>query len=753
MAKHRRKHGERRRRHAESRRKPGESGTKLAPVPLLDGPSSGLHHLPLAAMVLGLVLLVVVVVLYVARPEVHWLLQRPLGLVFVGLFVLVYLLATGHVETPEEVLFRLRRGQSADFGKRLRAAAQEPRRVRLPVAGEVSVRTLGAVLVGVLGAGWWLTLAPVGIRKLTVEDITFGLTDEIKAVILVMPDETVVLPQPPIVPASVRELAARITEQSDPYQRALKATAEGRFEDARDLLTVAADKKDAELGKITLARAINEMYAAGFPEAARWYEELLLRQPDDTDLLCQAAVARMQAGEFDEAAPLAEHAVEVCREKLPADDEAWAPVLHARAALLVVRGEALEEAHQAAGRSRDIWSEALGADHRFVAASRNNQAAIYLMQDKHSGALELYNWARESWTKNLGETHPYVAASLQNVALLEIASGAYEEARKLLQRALEIRDAAVREAALPANHPILALSYGALARLAVMRGQYETAEPMAFQALQTAEKGLGPEHPLVGAAADTLGALYTAQARYTKAESARLRALAIYEKTWGAEHPVVAGTLAGLADLYLCQKHYPKVEERLDRMQAILEESYGEEDPRTAVVLVLRGRLELARAQPREARPLLGDALKILTESYGEEHPEVARVLGNLAALNSGSTAAAYQRGLDEYEKALAMAEEFLGDEHPEVARLWYGLAKLHYTAGKLPESRTALQRALDIQRTTLPPFHPDLAATYSAFAKVFAEDQGPEAAATAADMRRKAQRVLTLYEQENRPE
>jgi len=705
-------------------------------------------------MLLGLVLLLVVVVSYVARPEMPWLLQRLLGVVFVGLIVLAYMLATGHVETPEEVMFRLRRGQSADFGKRLRAAAQEPRRVRLPMAGEVRVRTLGAVLIGVVGAGWWLSpLAPVGIRKLTVEDITFRLTDEIKAVILVMADERVVLPQPPIVPASVRELAARIDEQSDPYLRALKATAEGRFDDARDLLTVAAEKKDADLEKITLARAINEMYAASFPEAAERYKELLIRQPDDTDVLCQAAVARMQAGEFEEAQPLVQHAVEVCQEKLSADDEAWAPVLHARAVLLLVRGEALEEAHKAAARSRDIWSEALGTDHRFVAASRNNQAAIYLIQGKHSGAHELYNWARESWTKNLGETHPYVAASLQNLAQLEIAAGAYEQAGKLLQRALEIRDAAVRELALPANHPILALSYDALARLAVTTGQYKTAEPMAFQALQIADQGLGPENPLVGATADTLGALYTAEARYTKAEPAYVRALAIYEKTWGAEHPVVAGPLAGLAEIYLRQQQYPKVEEVLDRMQAILEESYGEEDPRTAAVLVLRGRLELARGQPREARPPLEEALKVLSESYGKRHPDVARVLGYLAALNSSPSAALYLRGVGEYEKALAMAEEFFGDEHPEVARLWYGLAKLHYTAGKLPEAQTALKRALDIQRATLTPFHPELAATYSAYAKVLAEVQDPEAAKTAVDMRRRAQEVLILYEQENRPE
>jgi len=744
---------------AKRRRKPGESGTKLGHAALKQGPASRTRHLPPAALLLGVVLLVVIAGLYVLRPEVPWLLQLLLGVVFVGLIVLVYVLATVEVETPEELMYRLKRGQSADFGKRLRAAAQKRRHVRLPVVGEVPMRVLGGVLVGLLAAGWWLSpLAPVRIRKLTVEDITFRLTDEIKAAILVKADEDVALLQPPIVPARVRELVARITDESDPYQWALKATAESRFDEARDLLAKAAGEKGAEAERIELARAVNAMYAARFSEAARSYQELLNRRPDDTDLLCQAAIARMQGGEFDQAEPLIGRAAGVCRENLSADDQAWAPVLHARAMLLLVRGDDLGEAHRAAGRSREIWSETLGSDHRFVSASRNNQAAIHLVQAKYSAAHELYNWARESWAENLGPNHPYAAASLGNLAQLEIAAGNYDAARSLLQKAVAIRDTALAELTLPANHPTLALGYIARARLAVRMADYETAERMALQALRIAEETLGSAHPLVGAAADTLGALYTAQARLTRAEPSHLRALAIYEKCFGAEHPAVAGTLAGLARVYLAEQLvpgkelHPKTEEILGRVRAIVEESYGEEHPRMAAVLMLHGRLELARDRLREARAPLEEALAILTESFGERHPDVARTLGYLAALNHSPSPAVYLRGVGEYENAIDMAEQLFSNDHPEVAQLWYGLAKLHVAAGRLPEAQAALKRALEIQRKTLTPFHPELAATYSTYARVLAEGH-PPAPQAAEDLRSRAQEVLALYEQENRPE
>jgi tetratricopeptide (TPR) repeat protein len=187
-----------------------------------------------------------------------------------------------------------------------------------------------------------------------------------------------------------------------------------------------------------------------------------------------------------------------------------------------------------------------------------------------------------------------------------------------------------------------------------------------------------------------------------------------------------------------------ELEEALERMRAIVEKTYGEEHPCMAAVLVLRGRLEAARDRPRESRAPLEEALNILTDSFGDRHPDVARIFGYVAALNQSPSPAVYLRGVGEYEEAIAMAEEFFGDEHPEVARLWCGLAKLHVTAGKLPEARTALGRALDIQREALTPFHPAMAATYSAYAEVL-DKLRPPAPDAAEQMRTRAQESMSM--------
>src|SRR5260370_28766503 len=58
-------------------------------------------------------------------------------------------------------------------------------------------------------------------------------------------------------------------------------------------------------------------------------------------------------------------------------------------------------------------------------------------------------------------------------------------------------------------------------------GRYQEAIPLAQRALAIREKALGPEHPDTAAALNNLGDLYPATGAYAKAEPLHLRALAI----------------------------------------------------------------------------------------------------------------------------------------------------------------------------------------------------------------------------------
>ena len=110
-------------------------------------------------VVIGLAVALVaylLVCLLVLGPERPAVVQRLLALVFVGLSVTLYVMATWPPESPEDALLRLRRGRHADFGKQLRAKQQRHRTVKLPGIGETSYRLWGGGGVVLLCAVGWV---------------------------------------------------------------------------------------------------------------------------------------------------------------------------------------------------------------------------------------------------------------------------------------------------------------------------------------------------------------------------------------------------------------------------------------------------------------------------------------------------------------------------------------------------------------------------------------------------------------------
>src|SRR3990170_1461851 len=71
-------------------------------------------------------------------------------------------------------------------------------------------------------------------------------------------------------------------------------------------------------------------------------------------------------------------------------------------------------------------------------------------------------------------------------------------------------------------------------------GRLGEAEPGIKEALEQAQREIGPQHPRVVSSLDILAPVYRAQGRYAEAEPLFRRALAIREKDLGSEHPAVA---------------------------------------------------------------------------------------------------------------------------------------------------------------------------------------------------------------------
>jgi len=273
------------------------------------------------------------------------------------------------------------------------------------------------------------------------------------------PEDKLALPQEAQLLAQTLEPAPE-----DSYAQAVKATAEGRLENARALFAKAeaqsqerATHADAVIqretekqGQIYLASARMEMYAGRFTEAFGQYQRAATISPPTTpELLNELGVAGLRAGKYAEALPYLTEAL----------------------------------------RQRE---HTLTPSHPDVAISLNNLALLYQAQGEYAKAEPLHQRTLAIREKALGPDHPDVATSLNNLAGLYRAQGEYAKAEPLHQRAL-----AIREKALGPDHPDVAMNLNNLAALYYSQGQYSKAEPLFQRSFWIAHNGLGPKHPTV----------------------------------------------------------------------------------------------------------------------------------------------------------------------------------------------------------------------------------------------------------------
>ena len=165
------------------------------------------------------------------------------------------------------------------------------------------------------------------------------------------------------------------------------------------------------------------------------------------------------------------------------------------------------------------------------------------------------------------------------------------------------------------------------------QGNYRQAVIIAKQALDIAEKDLGPDDPTVATSLNNLALLYQTQGQYAQAEPLYKRTLAIWEKVLGSDHPNVATSLNNLALLYYTQGQYVQAEQLYKRSLAIKEKALGPDHSDLALSLNNLGYLYENQGQYAQAEPLYKRALSIWEKALGPNHPNVAQCMTNLAEL------------------------------------------------------------------------------------------------------------------------
>jgi CHAT domain-containing protein/Tfp pilus assembly protein PilF len=322
---------------------------------------------------------------------------------------------------------------------------------------------------------------------------------------------------------------------------------------------------------------------------------------------------------------------------------------------------------------------------------------------KYDEALRLAERALEIRERLLGTEHPDVATGIDGLAGVYFDRGEYVKAEPLYLRAL-----AIREKALGNDHPATAESLNNLAAVYTLQGKYGQAEPLYKRALDIREKALGDDHPDTATGIGNLGRLYHYQGKYGEAEPLYKRSLDIREKALGKDHPKTAESLNNLAVLYSAQGKYVEAEPLHKRSLDIREKALGKTHPDTAQSLNNLALVYEYLGKFEEAEPLYRRSLDIREKALGKDHPSTAISLNNLAALYQSQ--GKFEEAEPLYRRSLDIREKALGKDSPSTATGISNLARVYASQGKYAEAEPLYKRALDILEKALGKDHPDTA-------------------------------------------
>ncbi len=238
------------------------------------------------------------------------------------------------------------------------------------------------------------------------------------------------------------------------------------------------------------------------------------------------------------------------------------------------------EAEPLLERAMEIRRTALGERHPDFAESLNDLAVLYYATGRHAEAEPLYKQALRVYCTTLGEGHPDFAESLNNLGILYEVMGRHAEAEPLLERAMDIRRTARGE-----HHPDFAESLSNLAELYIATGRHGLAEPFLKRATDIRRIALGERHPDFAYSLNNLGVLYLETGRHAEAEPLLERAMEIRRTALGERHPDFAESLNDLAMLYDAMGRRAEAEPLFRQAVEILKAALGVDHPSYRTVL------------------------------------------------------------------------------------------------------------------------------------------------------------------------
>jgi TonB family protein len=153
--------------------------------------------------------------------------------------------------------------------------------------------------------------------------------------------------------------------------------------------------------------------------------------------LTKAVAQLYQAGKYDEALPLAEHALEIRQRLLGPDDAATASANSNLGSILNALGKYVR-ARDAFERALAAFVAKLGDDHAVVNQTREELALVYFVQREYGRARGLLERSLAGREKTLGPDHRLVVRTLVNLAYVYLVTGDSERRDATYSRLLDM---------------------------------------------------------------------------------------------------------------------------------------------------------------------------------------------------------------------------------------------------------------------------------------------------------------------------
>jgi len=324
--------------------------------------------------------------------------------------------------------------------------------------------------------------------------------------------------------------------------------------------------------ELPIRRTMMDIYdELGKPDASLTHAEAALRlvqvaygdkdSPEKEDSLSYVAKYLDEVGRFDEALPMFEKDLAMCRGIYKGDNTNVANGLNNLGHCLVDLGrfsEAMPKFEEALAMDQRIYK----GDHPDVAKGLSGLSSCLHSQGRYAEALPKYEEVLAMFQRIYKGDHPEVARALINLADCLIRLDRYAEALPHCEMAL-----AMDQRIYKGDHPEVAAGLNHLAGCLYWLARPSEALPNFEQALEMRRRIYKGDHPDVVESLDGVGSCLHDLGRYSEELTNREEALAIYQGIYKSDHPAIAAAQDRLAE---CLRVLHRFDEALPRYKTAL---------------------------------------------------------------------------------------------------------------------------------------------------------------------------------------